>query len=120
MSAWLWTIDDLVAATGGRIKGEAPQGVCGLSIDTRTIKDGEAYLAIKGDVHDGHKFVAAARAAGAGLSIVSEAWVDRLEGETGPLLVVSDVLAAMEQMGIAARARTNAGLGEGLAVKRFG
>eukprot|EP01035_Chromulina_nebulosa_P052696 gene52696-71903_t len=48
--------------------GALPAGVTGLSIDTRTIKPGEAYFAIKGDVHDGHAFVDAALKAGTGLA----------------------------------------------------
>ncbi|MCJ8309895.1 MAG: UDP-N-acetylmuramoylalanyl-D-glutamyl-2, 6-diaminopimelate--D-alanyl-D-alanine ligase, partial [Rhizobiaceae bacterium] len=60
MTAWLWTVDDLSAAMQARSVGEMPSGITGISIDSRTIGDGEAYFAIKGDVHDGHKFVASA------------------------------------------------------------
>ncbi|MEL7228711.1 MAG: Mur ligase domain-containing protein, partial [Pseudomonadota bacterium] len=71
MSAWLWTTQDMLAAMEGRAVGDVPHGVTGLSIDTRTILPGEAYLAIKGDVHDGHAFVANAFGAGGGLSVVA-------------------------------------------------
>lgn len=108
MNPLLWTIDDLVAVMQARPVGPMPDGITSISIDTRTIADHEAYFAIKGDVHDGHKFVANAYAAGAALSVVSEDWLDQLEGDTGPLLVVDDVLAALERLGIAARSRTNA------------
>ncbi len=104
----LWTTQAMIEAMSARPLGDMPQDVTGISIDSRTIADGEAYFAIKGDVHDGHKFVASAHANGGGLSVVSEQWVDRLEGETGPLLVVDDVLKALERLGIAARARTDA------------
>ena len=108
MSDFLWTSDAMVQATGGQLVGNTPEGITGLSIDTRSLQKGEAYFAIKGDVHDGHKFVANAYSAGAGLSVVSENWLDDLQGETGPLLVVDDVLVALEKLGIAARARTEA------------
>ncbi|MGI9364751.1 MAG: UDP-N-acetylmuramoylalanyl-D-glutamyl-2,6-diaminopimelate--D-alanyl-D-alanine ligase [Rhizobiaceae bacterium] len=108
MRKLLWTTDDLLRAMEARPVGSMPDGITGISIDTRSIATGEAYFAIKGDVHDGHKFVANAYAGGASLSVISEDWLDRLEGETGPLLVVDDVLAALERLGIAARARTNA------------
>jgi UDP-N-acetylmuramoyl-tripeptide--D-alanyl-D-alanine ligase len=108
MSHSLWTIADLEKAMNARLVGEVANDVTGLSIDTRTIQTDEAYFAIKGDVHDGHKFVANAYTAGAGVSVVAEDWLDRLEGETGPLLVVDDVLAALENLGCAARARTKA------------
>ena len=59
-------------------------------------------------MHDGHKFVAAAHAQGGAVSVVSEEWVERLGPDCGPLLVVDDVLLALERLGIAARARTQA------------
>lgn len=105
MTAWLWTVEDLSAAMQARPVGDMPAGITGISIDSRTIGESEAYFAIKGDVHDGHKFVSGAHANGGGLSVVSEAWLDQLEGQTGPLLVVDDVLNALERLGIAARAR---------------
>ncbi|MEL7273590.1 MAG: UDP-N-acetylmuramoylalanyl-D-glutamyl-2,6-diaminopimelate--D-alanyl-D-alanine ligase [Pseudomonadota bacterium] len=108
MSAWLWTTQDMLAAMEGRAVGDVPHGVTGLSIDTRTILPGEAYLSIKGDVHDGHAFVANAFGAGGGLSVVAEDWLDHLSGETGPLIVVDDVLRALERLAVAARARTAA------------
>ena len=45
--------------------------ITGISIDSRTIAPGEAYFAIKGDVHDGHAFVDAALKAGAALAVVA-------------------------------------------------
>lgn len=104
----LWHLDDMVRVMGARTVGNMPAGVGGLSIDTRSLGEGDAYFAIKGDVYDGHKFVANAHGAGAGLSVVAENWIEKLEGDAGPLLAVDDVLVAMEQLGIAARARTNA------------
>ena len=49
-----------------RCRARCPAAITGLSIDSRTIAPGEAYFAIKGDVHDGHDFVDAALKAGAG------------------------------------------------------
>ena len=45
----------------------------GLSIDSRTIKAGEAFLAVRGETFDGHDFVPQAAAAGAALAIVENA-----------------------------------------------
>lgn len=101
----LWTAADMVKAMGADMRGEPPIGVTGLSIDSRTIASGEAYFAIKGAAHDGHAFVAAAHTNGAALSVVARDKVGSLEGETGTLLVVEEVLPALEKLGIAARAR---------------
>ena len=37
----------------------------GISIDSRTLRPGDVYYALRGDSHDGHDFVEAALAAGA-------------------------------------------------------
>ncbi len=102
MSA-LWTTADFVAASGGRLVGEAPPEISGVSIDTRTIGPGEAFVAIRGENRDGHLFVEAALKAGAALAVVEE---ERAPEGVGPLLVVSDdPLAALGRIGAAARAR---------------
>jgi UDP-N-acetylmuramoyl-tripeptide--D-alanyl-D-alanine ligase len=45
----------------------------GLSIDTRTLKPGDLFVALKGDARDGHEFVNAAFAAKAGAALWSSA-----------------------------------------------
>ena len=73
----LWTSMAMAEAMRASINGELPQPVTGLSIDSRTIAPGDAYFAIKGDVHDGHDFVAAALKAGAALAVVETAQRDK-------------------------------------------
>lgn len=107
MSKPLWTMDDVVAAAGGTLEGGPGNALTGVSIDSRSIEPGDIYVAIKGDVHDGHTFVGAALEAGAGLAIVSR--LDETMRGKGPLLVVEDdPLNAMERIGRAARARSHA------------
>ena len=65
MSAPLWTLDAMAAAMRATVQGAPAQAITGLSIDSRTITPGDAYFAIKGDVHDGHAFVNAALKAAA-------------------------------------------------------
>ena len=107
MTGALWTLAELVAACGGRIVGRPGEAIAGISIDSRTIGRGDAFFAIKGDVHDGHGFVARALAAGAGVAVVAEARLGELP-EDGRYVVVDDVLAALERLGRAARERTRA------------
>ena len=104
MSAPLWTSAAMVEAMRASVQGVLPEAISGLSIDTRTIAPGEAYFAIKGDVHDGHAFVAAALKAGAALAVVERAQREKFAADA-PLLVVDDVLAALVELAIAARAR---------------
>jgi UDP-N-acetylmuramoyl-tripeptide--D-alanyl-D-alanine ligase len=97
----------MAQAMRASINGAPPQAVAGLSIDSRTIAPGEAYLAIKGDVHDGHDFVAAALKAGAALAVIETAQRGMFPDDA-PLLVVDDVLAGLVDLAHAARARLNA------------
>jgi len=97
----LWTSDEAVAATGGRTGAWDATGV---SIDTRTLRPGDLFVALS-DVRDGHDFVAAALEKGAAAALVSRV-PDGVP--TDALLVVPDVLEALGQLGAAARARTTA------------
>src|SRR6202012_3975652 len=103
----LWTSQAMADAMRAAPNGALPAAIIGLSIDSRTIRPGEAYFAIKGDVHDGHDFVAAALKAGAALAVVEAAQRDKFAADA-PLLVVDDVLAALVDLAHAARARLGA------------
>ena len=103
----LWTIDDMAAAMVARRTGALSEAVSGISIDSRTIKPGEAFFAIKGDAHDGHDFVAAALRAKAGVAVVSNRKRAGV-GADAPLLVVRDVLTGLRKLAAAARARSSA------------
>lgn len=104
----LWTSQALIEATGGRPLGSMPPGISGISIDTRTLKPGDAFFAIKGDALDGHDFATAAVKAGASVLVVAEGKLPALGRLTAPMIVVPDVLAALERLGAAARARSRA------------
>ncbi|MEM6304143.1 MAG: UDP-N-acetylmuramoyl-tripeptide--D-alanyl-D-alanine ligase [Pseudomonadota bacterium] len=96
----LWTAAEAAEATGGRATGDwACEGV---SIDTRTLATGDLFVALK-DVRDGHDFVAQALEKGAGAALVSR--VPEGVPADAPLLIVDDVLPALERLGAAARAR---------------
>ncbi|ACL60311.1 UDP-N-acetylmuramoylalanyl-D-glutamyl-2,6-diaminopimelate--D-alanyl-D-alanine ligase [Methylobacterium nodulans] len=121
MTEPLWTLDAVLAATGGTLaaagddaagRDGAAQPVAGLSIDTRTLKVGDLFFAIRGETRDGHDFVRDALARGAGAAVVSQARAAELAG-SGPLVVVPEagddpVLAAMRALAAAARARSAA------------
>lgn len=108
MSDWLWTSADMVEAMEGRPFGTLPAGITGISIDSRTLKGGEAFFAIKGDLFDGHDFATAAMAAGAGLLVVNESRLPALGNLKVPMIVVEDVLEALTKLGIASRERSTA------------
>ncbi len=99
----LWTAADAVAATGG--KTTCDWQAHGVSIDTRTIRPGDLFVALKA-ARDGHDFVAQALAKGAAAALVTHRPDD--VAADAPLLIVPDVLRALEDLGRAARARTKA------------
>mgnify|MGYP001605709905 FL=1 len=102
----LWTVAEAVAATGGRPEKLSEGPLHSVSIDSREIEPDALFVAIKGDKLDGHDYVAAALAAGAGAALVSEAWFKIHGGER--LIVVADPLEGLRALGRAARARSKA------------
>ncbi|WP_226549977.1 UDP-N-acetylmuramoyl-tripeptide--D-alanyl-D-alanine ligase [Celeribacter naphthalenivorans] len=96
----LWTSEEAAQATGGRTTTSFE--ITGISIDTRTIQPGDLFVALK-DIRDGHDFVAQALEKGAAAALVSR--IPEGVAEDAPLLIVDDVLPALERLGAAARAR---------------
>ena len=92
----LWTSAEIAAATGGT--ASADFAVTGVTFDSREVRAGDLFVAMPGTVHDGHKFVAGAVAAGAAGALVAQAI------ET-PHVLVADTARALEDLGRAARAR---------------
>jgi len=68
-------IQDIRIAVGGRWLDSPPTGsgiVGGITTDTRNLKPGDLYVALKGENHDGHSFLAIARQMGAACAIVEQ------------------------------------------------
>ncbi|HEY5226540.1 MAG TPA: UDP-N-acetylmuramoylalanyl-D-glutamyl-2,6-diaminopimelate--D-alanyl-D-alanine ligase [Methylovirgula sp.] len=103
----LWTNLGLIGPLEARVSFGLSHSPTGISIDTRTLADGDLFFAVQGDNSDGHDHVATAFEKGAAAAVVSEARADALNG-VGPLYVVRDVLPALERLARAARARTKA------------
>lgn len=96
MAEPLWTSDEILAATGGKLAGK-PFAATGVSIDTRTLEPGDLFVAL-GGVRDGHEFVAQAFEKGACGAIASRQVF-------GSAVMVEDTLSALEKLGAAARER---------------
>jgi len=64
---------EVVAATGGQLVSGTPErALTGVSIDTRTIGDGQLFVAIAGPRFDGHDFIGDAARRGAAAAMVSK------------------------------------------------
>ncbi len=105
MTEPLWAFSTLLDITNGRSVGPQADSVNGISIDSRTIDEGDAFIAIRGQRLDGHDYVGAALARGAVVAIVAQEKLAGLGRIGGPLLVVDDVMKAMRRLAVAARAR---------------
>lgn len=98
----LWKAADAATATGGSVASDwVAQGV---SIDTRTLQSGDLFVALTA-ARDGHEFVAQALDNGAVAAMVTHV-PDGVD--PAKCLIVDEVLPALERLGRAARARTQA------------
>lgn len=86
-------LNDCKAALGAKLVGDSVT-VTGVSIDSRTVRPGELYIAIVGERFDGHEFIEAAQAAGAAAVMVHEEINCKL-----PQLRVANTLNALGQLG---------------------
>jgi UDP-N-acetylmuramoyl-tripeptide--D-alanyl-D-alanine ligase len=88
-----WTLQDVLTATGGCTAAPAPAlSFATVITDSRRIEAGALFIALRGERHDGHDFVAEALRGGA-----SGAVVDRVIGGVAPatLVRVPDTLKAL-------------------------
>jgi UDP-N-acetylmuramoyl-tripeptide--D-alanyl-D-alanine ligase len=95
----LWTSEEIAQATGGHASDRFD--VAGVAFDSREIRPGDLFVALKGEHADGHDFIDKAFAAGAAGAIVS-APVDH------PHVLVGNGMVALEHLARASRARVNA------------
>ena len=100
----LWTSEEAQGATLG-IPSRIFE-VNGLSIDTRTLRKNDLFVALRGESRDGHDFVKSAFDAGAGAALVTHRPAD--VASTLALLTVANTQRALEDLAVAARARSDA------------
>lgn len=99
----LWTASEIAAATQGKTTGKWL--VTGISIDSRTVKEGDLFIAIRGDASDGHKFAADALKRGA-VAVVIDHEIEGISSDQS--VMVADTFRALQDLGHAARARSGA------------
>jgi len=95
----LWSAAEIARATGGVASGDFQ--VSGVEMDSRDVRSGDLFVALKGEAMDGHAFVAKAFANGAAAALVEHP-VDY------PHVLVADTTAALHALAAAARSRAQA------------
>ncbi len=95
----LWSAQEIAEATGGVASGEFQ--CAGVEMDSRDVRPGDLFIALKGEEMDGHRFIDNAFAAGAAAAIVDRPidW---------PHVLVEDTTAALHALAAAARVRADA------------
>jgi UDP-N-acetylmuramoyl-tripeptide--D-alanyl-D-alanine ligase len=95
----LWDSTDIATATSGA--ASAAFDVSGVTFDSREVGQGDLFVALTGEITDGHKFLDQAFDRGAAGAIVSQ-------DTQHPNVRVADTFAALEALAKASRARTSA------------
>ena len=104
VAPFAFTAVEMAAAFGGVLAhGPADRQLPTVSIDTRTLAPGDMFVAIRGPRFDGHAFVAAAVARGAGAVVVSDA--SAVTSTTLPVITVDDTLVGLQEAARAIRRR---------------
>jgi UDP-N-acetylmuramoyl-tripeptide--D-alanyl-D-alanine ligase len=101
-----WTIAQVAGALGSRPgkKLDPLARLAGVSIDSRTVRAGELFVAIHGPRHDGHDHVAGALEHGAVAAVVAEAQLPRFPaGVSDRCIAVADTFEALKQLALAVR-----------------
>ena len=101
---YLWSAHEIASITGGTASGD--WRASGVSINTRTLKVGDLFIAIKGPTLNGHQFVAEALKKGASGLIINT--IPSYLPEQAPIVLVNDTLDALQALGKASRKRSEA------------
>jgi UDP-N-acetylmuramoyl-tripeptide--D-alanyl-D-alanine ligase len=101
MTRFVWTSDRVRAALSLPDGSQPARRYSGVSTDSRTLKQGELFVALRGERFDANEFVRAAHAAGASGAVVER----RPEGAPADLelFIVDDALRALGRLAAARR-----------------
>jgi UDP-N-acetylmuramoyl-tripeptide--D-alanyl-D-alanine ligase len=93
------SVRNILEATSGSLVSGGACVFTGVSIDSRTIKEGELFIPVKGEKFDGHDFVAGGLGTGSGV-LVNREWLSagKLLPDCKPVIAVSDTLLALHDL----------------------
>ncbi|MBN1383264.1 MAG: UDP-N-acetylmuramoyl-tripeptide--D-alanyl-D-alanine ligase [Elusimicrobia bacterium] len=96
-------IKEIAKIVNGRLSGDKKCFISGVSIDSRTIKKGDVFFAIKGENYDGYNFIANAVSNGAA-AVVSE--ISNTKCQI-PSIIVKNTIKALQDFAKQYRRRFN-------------
>ena len=100
-------IDEILQWTGAELVGILDRllSVSGISTDSRSVAEGELFIALKGEHFDGHAYVEDAFSKGACAAVVERSELNRYDRSKGLLLAVDSGLVALGKIAAGYRAR---------------
>ena len=108
----MFTVEEILSTTQGSFLGGVKGCVFdGVSIDSRTVKPGELFIALRGDRFDGHEFIAQALGTGASGTIFCSNTPPQLLRDRDPrfknkvFIEVADTLTALQEIAKVHRSR---------------
>lgn len=105
MTAHVFQPDELAEWSGGAWTGRPAGPVTGFCQDTRELKAGDIYVAIRGERHDGHEFINDAMAQGASGALVDRDFAHSGKSVSAPLLITANTRLALLDIAAAWRTR---------------
>jgi len=95
-----WGLDRVARAVGGELEHGGSRRPTGVSTDTRTLEEGELFVALRGDRFDGHEFIGESVDEGAVGAVVRQGYQRSSEvPESFPVLRVRDTVEALGALG---------------------
>jgi len=97
--ATLAQLSAVIGATPFNLSNATATLATGITTDTRSLKSGEIFLALQGEIFDGHSFVSGAVEKGAIAAIVDSGFeISEVQNLSFPLLQVPDTLQAYQSI----------------------
>jgi len=102
----LFSLDEILRATGGALLGAPPEAVSAVSTDSRSVKPGELFVALRGPRFDGHDFIGEVARKGVQLTVADASWLGAHEIPPGIAVIsVPDTLHALGDLAAFHRSR---------------
>jgi UDP-N-acetylmuramoyl-tripeptide--D-alanyl-D-alanine ligase len=94
------SLREVLEGTGGTLSGNLAHDFVFQRVihDSRAVEDGDLFVAIQGEVFDGHDFIPQAVERGAVAALVRKEWADSQSVQRVPYIVVEDPLTSLQQL----------------------
>ncbi|MEM6821144.1 MAG: UDP-N-acetylmuramoyl-tripeptide--D-alanyl-D-alanine ligase [Verrucomicrobiota bacterium] len=93
------SLTEVASYSGGQlVRGNGERNVTRVSTDTRDIRPGDLFVALKGDKFDGHDYASVAAEKGALAMIAEQSFDDSGVSEDFALILVQDTLVGLQQL----------------------